>query len=113
MLGRNTSASVAYGEYDVASYGNYRPLAVGVLLVEFYIGGLNSESSALRHCISRIGGEVHQNLFDLHWIHSYPPQPFARQIDEFNIFTDQTVKHLDDPTEHGIQLGDAQCLRLL
>jgi hypothetical protein len=42
-----------------------------VVSIEPHVGGLDPDVSALGHGVARIGSKVHQDLFDLHGVHSH------------------------------------------
>jgi hypothetical protein len=75
----------------------HRPegIAVDVLLAENRSVHLETEVCSLWHSVACIGGEVHEDLFDLDWIYSHAPQPLpGTKVLDF--LTDQTRKSLGD-----------------
>src|SRR5207302_6036726 len=60
-LAIHAHAGVADREHDVVARSN-RTMGTREIFVEGHIGGLNGQLPALRHCIARIYGKIHNDL---------------------------------------------------
>jgi hypothetical protein len=74
---------------------------------------LDHQRPALGHSIARIGGQVHDDLLDLHRIRLDSSQFLARNKRQFDVFPDQARQHFCDFFNDYVQVEQLQALHLL
>ena len=101
ILVRNARSIIRHRNQCIGSRRNDGGLAVNVFAIQIYFRGFDAQVAALRHGVSRVSGQIHQDLFDLQRIDPYASQPFAGKKCKFDVFPDQAGKRFGDAFDDG------------
>lgn len=68
---RNARSIIRHRNESIGSRRNDGGLAVNVFAIQTYLRGFDAQVATLRHSVSRVSGQIHQDLFDLQRINLY------------------------------------------
>ena len=102
-VGVHAHAGVADGEHHVVA-GLHRHMQTGVVRVELDVGRLNGQVSALRHGVTGIDRQVHDDLLDLARIGFDGAEIGTWNHDEVNVFADQPGQHFQVFGDHAVKI---------
>ena len=74
---------IAHAQHHIPA-GPHGRVLPGIAFIDLYVGGLNHDLAALRHCVARVDRQVHQHLFKLARVGIHASQAAAGQDNQFN-----------------------------
>ena len=88
-------------------------MKAGVFLVEGNVGGLDGQLASRGHGVTRVHGEIHDDLLDLSGIGPHRAQTSCRDHDQVDVFADHASEHLQVFGDHAIQIKNLRRQHLL